>query len=91
MYILKEKVPTLENNSLQLVLPYLGTIFYQTKTKLQRSIEGVLYKFQCGLYNESCYGENVRYFAVRSGRHIGMSPLTSERVKPRNIRSIIIC
>ena len=91
MYILKEKVPTLENNSLQLVLPYLGTIFYQTKTKLQRSIEGVLYKFQCGLYNESCYGENVRYFAVRSGRYIGMSPLTSERVKPRNIRSVIIC
>ena len=44
---------------------------------------GVVYKFQCGLCNESYYGECVRHLAVRSGEHIGISPLTSKRVQPR--------
>ena len=29
------------------------------------------------------YGECVRHLAVRSGEHIGISPLTSKRVQPR--------
>ena len=110
IHILKEK-------ALQLVLPYLGTISQQTRTKLQKSIKGVLiccelqvnfkiqnklcnnsrfkdpvtqiltsgvvYKFQCGLCNESYYGERVRHLAVRSVEHIDMSLLTTKRVKAR--------
>ena len=117
IHILKEKVPTVEKKPLRLVLPYLGNISLQIRTKLQKSIKGVLnccklqvifksqnklcdnfhfkdtvpqiltsgvvYKFQCGLCNESYYGECVRHLAVRSGEHIGISPLTSKRVQPR--------
>ena len=42
IYILKEKVPTVEKKPLRLVLPYLGNISLQTRTKLQKSIKGVL-------------------------------------------------
>ena len=42
IYILKEKVPTVEKKPLRLVLPYLGHILLQTRTKLQKSIKGVL-------------------------------------------------
>ena len=41
MHILIGKVPTIEK-PLQLVLPYLGTISLQIRTKLQKSIKGVL-------------------------------------------------
>ena len=39
---------------------------------------GVVYKFQCGLCNESYYGECVRHLNVRIGEHIGISPLTKK-------------
>ena len=45
---------------------------------------GVVYKFQCGLCNESYYGECMRYLNVRIGKHIGISPLTRKPVKPKN-------
>ena len=44
----------------------------------------IVYEFQCGLYNESCYGECVRYLNVRIGEHIGISPLAKKQVKPKN-------
>ena len=44
---------------------------------------GVFYKFQCGLCNESYYGECVRHSNVRIGEHIGISPLTRKKVKPK--------
>ena len=44
---------------------------------------GVVYKFQCWLCNESYYGECVRHLNVRIGGHIGISPLTKEKVKPK--------
>ena len=40
--ILKEKVPTVKKKPLRLILPYLGTISLQTRTKLLRFIKGVL-------------------------------------------------
>ena len=115
IYVLKEKVPTVEKKPLRLVFPYLRTISLQTRTKLQRSIilwccklqvifkiqnelcnnfpfkdpvpqiltSGVVYKFQCGLCNESYYGECVRHLTLRSGEHIGISHLTNKRVQPR--------
>ena len=45
---------------------------------------GVVYKFQCGLCNESYYGEGMRQLNVRIGEHIGISPLTRNQVKPKN-------
>ena len=42
IHILKEKFPTVEKKPLRLVLPYLGYISLQTRTKLQTSIKGVI-------------------------------------------------
>ena len=103
--------------AMRLVLPYLGTISLQTRTKVQKSIKGalnccklqVIFKspdklcnnfcfkdpvaqiltsvwftsFSVWLCNESYYRECVRNLAVRSGEHIGISPLTNKRVQPR--------
>ena len=44
IHILKEKVSTVEKKPLRLVLPYLGTISLQTRTKLQKFIKGL---FNC--------------------------------------------
>ena len=44
---------------------------------------GVVYKCQCGICNESYYGECIRHLNVRIGEHIGISPLTKKRVKPK--------
>ena len=96
---------------------YLGPLSLQTKTKLRKSLKGILncckleivfkrknklakafrfkdritkeltsgvvYKFQCGLCNESYYGEWVRHFNVRIGEPIGISPLAKKKVKPK--------
>ena len=51
-------------------------------------ISGVVYKFQCGLCNESYYGESIRHLDIRSGEHIGVSPLTGKKVKPSNNNAI---
>ena len=46
-------------------------------------ISGVLYKLRCGLCYESYYGECVRDLNVRIGEHIGISPLTRKKIKPK--------
>ena len=46
-------------------------------------ISGVVYKFQCGLCNESYYAECVRHLNVRIGKHIRISPLTAKKIKPK--------
>ena len=51
-------------------------------------ISGVVYKFQCGLCNDSYYGESIRHFDIRSGEHTGVSPLTGKKVKPSNSSAI---
>ena len=118
IHIVKETTLTVEKKSLVLVLPYLGSITLQTRTKLKRSLKnilnccklqivfknktrlgnnfhfkdqipkdltsGVVYKFECGLCNESYYGECIRHLNVRIGEHIGISPLTRKQVKPKN-------
>ena len=45
---------------------------------------GIVYKFHCGLCNESYYGECMRHLNVRIGEDIGISPLTRIQVKPKN-------
>ena len=49
---------------------------------------GAVYKFHSGLCNESYYGESIRHLDIRSGEHIGVSPLTGKKVKPSNSSSI---
>ena len=41
-------------------------------------MSGVVYKFQCGLNNESNCGGSIRYLHITSGEHIGVSPLTGK-------------
>ena len=43
---------------------------------------GVVSKYTCGRCNSSYYGETDRHLKVRSGEHIGISPLTFRKVKP---------
>ena len=45
-------------------------------------ISGVVYKFQCGLCNESYYVESIRHLDMRSVERMGASPLTGKKVKP---------
>ena len=47
-------------------------------------LSGVVYKFECGLCNESYYDESIRHLNIRSEEHIGVLPLTGKRVKPPN-------
>ena len=42
VHLVKENVPTVEKKRLLLVLPYLGIISLQTRTKLQEALKGVL-------------------------------------------------
>ena len=51
-------------------------------------ISGVIYKFRCGLCNESYYDESIRQLDKRSEEHIGVSPLTGKKVKPSNNSAI---
>ena len=112
-YRIQEKVITVPKKTLFLVLPYLGPLSLQTRTKLRKSLKGILnccklhivfksqkklakafrlkdripkecvvYKFQCGLWNESYYGECVTHLNVRIEKYIGISPLTMKKVKP---------
>ena len=116
-YRVREKVITVPKKTFFLELPYLGPLSLQTRTKLRKSLKGILnccklqiahksqnklakafrfkdriaeeftsdvvYKFQCGFCNESYYAECVRHLNVRLGEHIGISPLTKKKVKPK--------
>ena len=57
---------------------------FRFKNRIPKQLtSGVIYKFHCGLYNESYYGECVRHLNARIGEHIGISPLTRKKVKPQ--------
>ena len=45
---------------------------FRFKDSIPKIFTGVVYEFQCGLCNESYYGECVRQLAVRNGEHIGI-------------------
>ena len=45
-------------------------------------VSGVVYKYTCGRCNSTYYGETDRHLKVRSGEHIGISPLTFKKTKP---------
>ena len=48
----------------------------------------VRYKFQCGRWNVSYYGETEKHLKVTSGEHINISPLTFKKVKQSAENSI---
>ena len=105
----------MEKKALRLVLPYLGLISLQVRTKIRNAmkstlnccklqvifknkrklsnmfrfkdlvpydlVSGVVYEYMCGRCNSSYYGETERHLKVRSGEHIGISPLTFKKMK----------
>ena len=42
----------------------------------------VVYEYTCGRCNSSYYGDTERHLKVRSGEHVGISPLTFMKTKP---------
>ena len=50
--IVKEKVPAVEKKSLRLVLPFVGTISLQTRTKLQKSSKRVFTEVNYKLFSK---------------------------------------
>ena len=51
-------------------------------------VSGVVYEYTCGRCNSSYYGDTERHLKVRSGEHIGISPLTFKKMKPSKESSI---
>ena len=87
--IVKEITLTVEKTPLVLVLPLLWINI--KKTRLGNNFhfkdqipKGVVYKFQCGLCNDSYYDECARLLNVRICEHTGISPLAKEQIKPKN-------
>ena len=110
VYLKRPQVLTAEKKKLTLVLPFLGKLPLQIRTKLQKVLKRplscskmqiafknqinisnvfhvkdclpydlmscVAYKFQWGRCNASYHGETDRHLRIRSGEHIGISPLT---------------
>ena len=54
-------------------------------------MSGVVYEYTCGKCNSSYYGETERHLKVRSGQHIGISPLAFKKTKPSKESSIRDC
>ena len=82
LFIKSPEISMVEKKTLILSLPYLGNISLQTRTR-------VVYKYMCGSCKSSYYGEADRHLKVRCGEHIGISPLTSKKVKP--LKESAIC
>ena len=73
--------------------------FFQTKCKISNFFtfkdkvpsflrSGIVYKFQCGSCNATCYGKTKRHFKVRMFEHWGISLLTGKRFKGDNDSAI---
>ena len=52
-------------------------------------VSGVVYNYACGRCNSTYYGETDRHLKVRSGGHIGISPLTFKKIKPSKESAIM--
>ena len=113
---IQEKIITVPKKLLFLVIPCPGASSLQIRTKLRKSLKGILncfklqivfkcqnklsnvirfkdgfhkevtsgvvYKFQFGFCNKSCYGECLRQLNVRIGEHIGVPPWTKKKRIP---------
>ena len=62
--------------------------FSQFKDKMPYCLRSnVVYKFSCGRYNATYYSETCPHLSVRVGEHLGVSPLTREKVKVQKVYS----
>ena len=48
----------------------------------------VVYKFSCGRYNATYYGETCQHLNIRVGEHSGVSPLTVKKSKAKTTTAI---
>ena len=48
----------------------------------------MVYEYRCGRWNSSYHSETERHLKVRSGEHIGITPLTFNKTKPSKESSI---
>ena len=56
---------------------------FQFKDRLPYGlVSRVVYKYMCGSWKSSYYGETDGHLNVRCGEHIGISPLTSKKIRP---------
>ena len=74
-------------------LPYCNNRFiFQTKCNISNSFtfkdktpsllrSSIVYKFQCGGYNSTCYGKTKLHFKDRMCEHVSISALTGKKVK----------
>ena len=85
---LKQKLQTSIQNSLpqcniKVILgstKYLSALF-RFKDVIPKELKfHLVYKFSCSSCNATYYGKTERHLNVRSGEHIGLSPLTGNRV-----------
>ena len=60
--IVKEKVPAVEKKSPRLVLPFVGTISLQTRTKLQKSSKRVFTEVNYKLFSKVKINSNIICF-----------------------------
>ena len=67
------KVIFLSENRLSSFFKFKGSIPLYLRSHL-------IYKFQCGNFSITYYGETERHLKVRAGEHISMSSLTGKRV-----------
>ena len=51
-------------------------------------VSGVVYKYTCGSCKSPYYGETDRHLKVTCVEHIGISPLTSKKIKPSKENAI---
>ena len=59
IHVVKETTLTVEKKPLVLVLPYLGSISLQTRTKLKKSLKSILNC--CKLQNKTRLGKNFHF------------------------------
>ena len=60
----------------------LSIVFRFKDRLLSDLVSGVVYKYTCGRCSSAYYGETDRHLKIRSGEHIGLSPLTFKKTKP---------
>ena len=51
-------------------------------------IFGLVYKFRCGPYNAYYSAVDISHLYIRSGEHIGVSPVTGKKIKPTNSSAV---
>ena len=63
--------------------------FFQFKDKMPYCLcSNVIYKFLCGRYNATYYGETCWHVSIRVGEHSGVSPLIGKKSKSKKSTAV---